>query len=228
MATVSAHGKCQVTACNIRNEKQQITELSVSPWPTGSVSFPSTENHFSHWFLGLNSIFFLKYPFSISLTSLPQWRWRWNMERADWPWNIYDSLIVWVLTAEAHYCDPIPKQKAWCVAICCDLDGWVKVHAVSPYIESPSVACFLLSVYNIYIYLFSRLDSLSCAIWSFSTIFSNMISPEQSVLAFSPLSAFSPHSISHPISSTLSSLHHIHNDRLTTASAVPLSYNKDH
>lgn len=63
----------------------------------------------------------------------------------------------------------------------------------------------------------------------FSTIFSNTIFFQiplyQSVLALSPLSAFSSHSIPHLISSTLSSLHHIHNRRLMAASAVPHSNN---
>ena len=108
-------------------------------------------------------------------------------------------------------------------------------------------ACFLspsfaftpspLSVYKRCLRIFShRSASLSvccffflCFFYSFilfryfsSTVIFLRISSRQSALALSPLAASTSHSISHLISSTLSSLHHIHNDRLMAASASPL------
>lgn len=79
---------------------------------------------------------------------------------------------------------PFPKQKAWCAALCCDLERWDKVHAFSPYTESPSFAYFphsSLRIKDISVYFsidphpFQDVFFFSLLLLSFPTIFSNII-----------------------------------------------------
>ena len=147
----------------------------------------------------------------------------------------FSVVIVWVLTAKAHHRDPSPKQKAWCVAICCGLERWDKVHVfflralllppLPSLCKKDDSGYFRIDRHPFQCVVFFFI----CFFYSFilfryfsSTVIFLRISSRQSALALSPLAASTSHSISHLISSTLSSLHHIHNDRLMAASASPL------
>lgn len=168
---------------------------------------------------------------------LPQRRWRGIMERTDWPWNIYGSLVLWLYEfwQRRHITVTLPPNKRPDVLLC--VVAWrdeTKCMFFSPsFAFTPSP----LSVYKRCLRIFSyRSASLSaCCFFLASFILfryfsSNVIflqiSSRLSVLALSPLAASSSHSISPLISSTLSSLHHIHNDRLMAASASPLHNNE--
>lgn len=181
----------------------------------------------------LESLF---HPRALTTGQLPQRRWRGNMERADWPWNIYGSLVLWLYEVwqRCRITVTPPQTKG---LVCCYLLWLGEVHAFPPYIQSPSFASFLSFLFACerYLYRVSILISFSMLCFflllfypfhSFLQCYFLQISSQQSVLALSPPSAFSSHSISHLISSALSSLHHIHNDRLMAASAAPLSNNK--
>lgn len=135
----------------------------------------------------------------------------------------FSVVIAWVLTAVARYCDPSPNKRpdvllsvvTWRGETECMLShhtSSLQTPNSSPCIKdrfywssSISVWCFF------FFYLFC-----------FSTIYFLQIPSWQSVFALSPLCAFSFHSVSNLISFAVSSLHHIHNDRLMAASAAPL------
>lgn len=81
----------------------------------------------------------LFHPRVLTTGQLPPQRWREHMERAGWCWNIYGSVVLWLHEFwQRWHILPLPKQKAWCVAVCCGLERWDRVHASPPYTDSPN------------------------------------------------------------------------------------------
>ena len=145
-----------MAACNIQNEKQQITEPSISTRPTGSLNFASTENaQFPHsvfydfpspfeyqrrlpFYFSGSPLFILEslfHPRALTTGQLPQRRWRGNMERADWPWNIYGSLVLWLYEfwQRWHITVTLPQTKG---LMCCYLLWLVGVRQSARFFTS--------------------------------------------------------------------------------------------
>lgn len=183
----------------------------------------------------LESLFHPRAPDNGSAATAEVERHHWKNRLAlKYLW-FFSVVIVWVFWQRRHITVTLPPNKRPDVLLC--VVAWrdeTKCMFFSPsFAFTPSP----LSVYKRCLRIFSyRSASLSaCCFFLASFILfryfsSNVIflqiSSRLSVLALSPLAASSSHSISPLISSTLSSLHHIHNDRLMAASASPLHNNE--
>lgn len=226
-------GKARSLHATYKNEKQQITEPSVSTRPTGSLNFASTENaQFPHsvfydfpspfWIPAAAAFLFLRVsPVYFGELISPQSPDNGSAATAEverkhgksrlalkYLW-FFSVVIVWVLTAMAHYCDPSPNKRPDVLLSVVTWRG--EAECMLFHIKSPSFACFPLSslcikdISECFLYWSSSLSVFFLLLLSFATIFSKIILFKSlySKECSSPLSAFSslpsPSPISFPL-----------------------------
>lgn len=144
VATEWEHRKCQVTECIMENEKatnnravscQQVVSFFFHREST-IYDFPLLFEYqcVSFHFFGSPPFFSFWRGYFTSETC--QQRWSEHMERADWHWNIYGPFVLWLneFWQGWHITVTLPQTNGWCVAVCCVLGRWERVHAFSLHI----------------------------------------------------------------------------------------------